>query len=188
MRSKFGVLSIVLMLCLAVQAYAAPAGFVDKKADSFTIVLPKDWETLDKSGMAELGETPAGTTMVLAATAKAMYPKILAYDEDKGNLTQKEFEALPNAEVERMCGEFIKNVKSRVPDATNVTCARQKVAKGSAVVVTMDMGELKVRNSTWSFYRGPNKTTVVSSLCEVGNNAQIKQTDTALKSIKLFDK
>lgn len=189
MRNKFGILAVVtIMLCFGVQAHAASAGSANTTLEGFSINLPSDWEVLNRQEMDELESPPSGYKMVLAATAKAEYPKIMGYVQDQGNLTQAEFEALPNKEIERMCGEFLTNIKSRIPTATNASCNRQKVAKGFALVVTMDLPEAKVRNSTWSFYRGPQMTTLISSRCALGDSAQIKLTDKALKSITLSDK
>lgn len=189
MRNKCSILSIcILALCFAVPAFAASSGTVDKKLEGFSISLPADWEVLTKQEMDALEGKPTGARMLLAATAKAPFPKVTAFDEEQGNLTQAEFEALSGAEVERMCSEFVKNIQSRAPSATNISCNRQKVAKGSALVVSMDLPDNGVRSSMWSFYRGPKKITVVSSLCSIGDSAQIKQTDSVLKSVKLTDK
>lgn len=176
---------LLLTFCFTVQVHAASDGYKDQKVQGFTISLPADWQVMSKEELTKLQPKAGAVKMLLAATAPAQMPKITAMEQRQDNLTQAEFEALPEGGVEKLCTQFTDNVKQRMSsNAQEVTCSRQKAAKGSALVMSMLLSNGAVNSTTWTFFRGP-VTLVISGLFIASDAAQDKQVTTALKGIRL---
>lgn len=180
----------MVVLGLAAQVCAAPAGFTEHKAQGVTIVLPSEWQIAPKDFMAKLQKQAGSAKILLLAQGAGGEPKMTVMRQPQGGLTQAKFEKMDEADITKMCAEFVKGNEQLHP--TDVVCGREKADKGSALAARFTIPAQGSRPAmcavNWVFYQG--KSTVVANAMFKKDDAEklLPQVESALKSVRLTGK